>query len=392
MRIKTAFLGILLFFASLSFGDVASDEEQISTPSVAMTAAILRSKLPAKIEIIEAGLSRPWGMAYLPDHRLLITQKTGEMIILDPALEWRQDIVAGLPDTTNDGQGGLLDVVVDPDFESEPWVYWVYSEPGTGPELGLSGAAVARGRLQNLTLTDVEIIFRQSPKLSGADHFGSRLIFRDDKTLFITLGDRRQRSIVQDGNNTVGKIIRINRDGSLPPDNPEISGFSPTIWSYGHRNPQGAALRPNSDVLWISEHGPRGGDEINKIEAGRNYGWPNVSYGCEYGDPDLEGCQIGGGRHQPEYTEPATYWEPLSIATSGMIFYQGAAFPDWRGNIFVGALADKSIWRLEVEGDEVVARESMFGNLQERVRDIEEGPDGLIYFITDSGKLYRAVP
>ena len=238
----------------------------------------------------------------------------------------------------------------------------------------------------------MQVIFRQTPKLNGGDHFGSRIAFREDKTLFVALGDRRNRPLVQQGDNHVGKVIRINRDGSLPLDNPGISGFRPDVWSFGHRNPQGAAIRPGSGALWISEHGPRGGDEINKVEAGGNYGWPTVSYGCEYGDPADEGCEIGGGQHQPEFVEPITYWEPLSIATSGMMFYEGAAFPSWSGDIFVGALADRSVWRLELEGEQVVARERLFSDLGERIRDIAEGPDGLIYFLTDSGNLWRIAP
>jgi glucose/arabinose dehydrogenase len=311
------------------------------------------------------------------------------MVILSADGLTVQEEVIGLPLVEPSGQGGLLDVVLDPDFTTDYWVYWTYSEPGTGIEEGLAGTAVARGQLEGNTLQNVEVIYRQTPKVSGAGHFGSRLAFRNDKTLFVTLGERQQGSPAQDLTTTLGKVVRINRDGTTPTDNPVIDGALPEIWSYGHRNPQGAAIRPGEDVLWISEHGPQGGDELNRVIAGGNYGWPLVSYGCNYGDPVGDACRIGGGTHSPSYIEPASYWVPISIAPSGMAFYTGSGFPQWQGNVFIGALAGTALWRIELNGDSVVRREALFSELGERIRDVEQGPDGWIYMLTDRGKLIQ---
>ena len=248
---------------------------------------------------LNASLSSPWGLAFLPDGRMLVTQKGGTMVVLAADGASVQATLGGLPAVVSDGQGGLLDVALDPDFATDPWVYWTYSEPGTGAEAGLSGTAVARGRLVGDALQDVAVIYRQVPKVSGAGHFGSRLAFRGDKTLFVTLGERQKGSPAQDLATTLGKVIRIRRDGTIPSDNPGITGARPEIWSYGHRNPQGAAIRPGTDELWVNEHGPQGGDELNRIVPGGNHGWPLVSYGCNYGDPVGDACRIGGGTHAP---------------------------------------------------------------------------------------------
>jgi glucose/arabinose dehydrogenase len=311
------------------------------------------------------------------------------MVILSADGITIQEEVSGLPVVEDTGQGGLLDVALDPDFTTDPWVYWTYSEPGSGAEEGLAGTSVARGRLIGNTLQDIEVIYRQVPKVSGSGHFGSRLAFRSDKTLFVTLGERQKGSPAQDLTTTLGKVIRINRDGSIPPDNPLIEGARPEIWSYGHRNPQGAAIRPGGDKLWISEHGPQGGDELNPIVAGGNYGWPVVSYGCNYGDPIGDACRIGGGTHSPEYIEPVSYWVPTSIAPAGMIFYTGNGFPSWQGDVFIGALAGTALWRVQLSGDTEVMREAIFSELGERIRDVEQGPDDWIYLLTDSGKLIQ---
>ena len=233
------------------------------------------------------------------------------------------------------------------------------------------------------------MIYRQKPKVTGGGHFGSRIAFRSDRTLYVTLGERQKFTPAQDLTTTLGKIIRINRDGSIPPDNPSIIGAEPEIFSYGHRNPQGAAIRPGGDELWVTEHGPQGGDEINKIVAGGNYGWPVVSYGCNYGDPVSDACRIGGGVHAPNYIEPVSYWVPVSIAPSGMIFYTGAGFPQWHGNLIVGALVGTALWRVEINEDQEVLRERLFFETNERIRDVGQGPDGWIYLLTDSGKLVQ---
>lgn len=351
------------------------------------------SDLPQDIEpkaiTLNDELIRPWGLAFLPDRRMLVSEKGGTMVILSADGITIQEEVSGLPVVTDTGQGGLLDVALDPDFETDPWIYWTYSEPGVGVEDALSGTSVARGRLIGNALQDVEVIYRQVPKVSGSGHFGSRIAFRSDKTLFVTLGERQKGSPAQDLTMTLGKVIRINRDGSIPPDNPLIVGARPEIWSYGHRNPQGAAIRPSDGQLWINEHGPQGGDELNQIIAGGNYGWPVVSYGCNYGDPIGDACRIGGGTHSPEYVEPVSYWVPTSIAPAGMIFYTGSGFPLWQGDVFIGALAGTSLWRVQLSGDTEVMREAIFSELGERIRDVEQGPDDWIYLLTDSGKLIQ---
>ncbi|QPF75774.1 PQQ-dependent sugar dehydrogenase [Roseateles sp. DAIF2] len=345
-----------------------------------------------QLATLHSGLSSPWGLALLPNGEMLVTQKAGSLLRL--AADGRRTLatITGLPAVDANGQGGLLDVAIDPDFGSgSPWVYLSYAEPGRGAEAGRSGTAVLRGRLVGDTLQEVAVIFRQAPKVSGGGHYGSRLVFGRDKTLFITLGERMKGSPAQDLAQTLGKVVRIQRDGSLPAaGNPSLgAGALPGIWSYGHRNPQGAALHPDSGELWLSEHGPQGGDEINIARAGANYGWPVKSYGCNYGDPVGEACRIGGGTHAPAYVEPLSYWVPTSIAPAGLVFYTGAMFPEWRGQLFSGSLAGQALWRLQLNGNQVVAREAMFGSLGERFRDVRQAPDGALLLLTDSGKLMR---
>jgi len=339
-----------------------------------------------KAVILNDELSHPWGLAFLPDGRMLVTEKAGRMVILSTDGRAIEQQVSGVPAVRSSGQGGLLDIVLDPDFVTEPWVYWSYAELGSE---GLAGTAVARGRLVGSSLQGVKVIYRQQPKVSGSGHFGSRLVFRSDKTLFVTLGDRQKGIPAQDLATTLGKVIRINRDGSLPVDNPVIDGARPEIWSYGHRNPQGAAVRPGTDELWLVEHGPQGGDELNQIIPGGNFGWPLVSYGCNYGDPIGDACRIGGGTHAPQFVEPISYWVPTSVAPAGMIFYTGKGFPQWQGNVLFGSLAGKALWRVELSGTREVAREPLLGELRERIRDVEQGPDGWLYVLTDSGKLIQ---
>lgn len=378
-------LGLLLILGSLAAcggsgggGDSGSDNPAEPPQVVEPRAVTLNNEL-----------IRPWGLAFLPDNRMLVSEKGGSMVILSADGINIQEDVSGLPLVADSGQGGLLDVALDPDFTTDPWVYWTYAEPGSGAEEGLAGTAVARGRLVGNALQDIEVIYRQVPKVSGSGHFGSRLAFRSDKSLFVTFGERQKGSPAQSLTTTLGKVIRINRDGTVPPDNPVIEGARSEIWSYGHRNPQGAAIRPGGDELWISEHGPQGGDELNQIMAGGNYGWPVVSYGCNYGDPIGDACRIGGGTHSPDYIEPVSYWVPTSIAPAGMIFYTGSGFPSWQGDVFIGALAGTALWRVELSGDTEVMREAIFSELGERIRDVEQGPDGWIYLLTDSGKLIQ---
>jgi glucose/arabinose dehydrogenase len=327
-------------------------------------------------------------MAFLPDGRILVTLKGGSLVIVGADGKSVSAPLSGVPAVNASGQGGLLDVALDPDFASTPWVYLSYSESGTGG----SGTAVARGRLVGNALLDTAVIFRQSPKVSGDGHFGSRLVFRNDKTLFVTLGERQQGSPAQDLGKHLGKVVRINRDGTVPAGNPSLgTGAQPEIWSYGHRNPQGAALHPDTGELWQSEHGPQGGDEINISRAGSNYGWPNVSYGCNYGDPVGDACRIGGGTHAPGYVEPLATWTPTSVAPSGLAFYTGSMFPEWQGNLFMGSLAGTALWRLTLSGNSVTARERLFASLGERIRDVRQGSDGALYLLTDGsgGRILR---
>ena len=366
-----------------------SPPESSASPSPVPPVAELPKVNEPKAVVLNSRLDAPWGMAFLPDGRLLVSQKGGTLIVLSSDGKNVEQTISGLPDVVADGQGGLLDVALDPDFATDPWVYWSYAEAGIGPETNLFGTAVARGRLVGSELKDVEVIYRQVPKVLGTGHYGSRLAFRSDKTLFITLGERQLGSPAQDLSTTLGKVVRINRDGSVPGDNPAIVGARPEIWSYGHRNPQGAAIRPGGDDLWINEHGPQGGDELNLVHPGGNYGWPLVSYGCPYGSPVGTTCWIGGGIHAPTYIEPVSYWIPISIAPSGLIFYTGNGFPQWQGHVFMGALAGLALWRIELNGNTEVARERLFADLAERIRDVEQGPDGWIYLLTDSGKLIQ---
>lgn len=358
------------------------------------------SGLPLKAVVVTSGLASPWGLAFLPDGTMLVTEKGGQMRQVSADGRTVSAPITGLPAVAASGQGGLLDVQIDPDYSSAPWVYWSYAEPGTGAESGLAGTAVARGQLSSGTMRMVEVIFRQSPKVSGTGHFGSRLVFARDKTLFITLGERQRDDpaaptnlFAQDLSKHLGKVVRIQRDGSLPPGNPDfgVPGARPEIWSWGHRNPQGAALHPTTGELWVSEHGPQGGDEINRVLPGRNYGWPWRSYGCPYGSIPGDTCQVGGGTHTPSYEEPLSYWVPLSIAPSGMAFNNGNRYPGWEGQLFVGALAGEALWRLTLQGAVVTSREALFSGLLGRIRDVKQGPDGWLYLLTDSdqGRIMR---
>lgn len=385
----TLFALVILLWALAACGGSGNDSGAAGNNSIEEAQATEPTHVDPRYVVLNDRLVRPWGLAFLPDGRILVTEKRGRMVILSAEGTTVQAALTDLPAVANASQGGLLDVALDPDFTTDPWIYWTYAEPGSGSEMGLAGTAVARGRLIGSTLNDVEVIYRQKPKVTGGGHFGSRIAFRSDRTLYVTLGERQKFTPAQDLATTLGKVIRINRDGTIPPDNPSIIGAEPEIMSYGHRNPQGAAIRPGGDDLWVTEHGPQGGDEINKIVAGGNYGWPVVSYGCNYGDPVSDACRIGGGVHAPNYIEPVSYWVPVSIAPSGMIFYTGTGFPQWQGHLFLGALAGTALWRVEINNDQEVLRERLFFEPNERIRDVEQGPDGWIYLLTDSGKLVQ---
>ncbi|MBX3606262.1 MAG: PQQ-dependent sugar dehydrogenase [Piscinibacter sp.] len=353
----------------------------------ALAAPLARAATAPAPVTFTSGLDRPWGLAFLPDGRLLVTQKSGALVFVSADGRQVSAPLGGVPEVADSGQGGLLDVALDPDFATRPDVYLSYAErDGLG-----SGTAVARGRLAGAALRDTTVIFRQQPKVWGSGHFGARLVFARDKTLFVTLGERQKGEPAQDLASHLGKVVRLNRDGSVPADNPRIPGARPEIWSYGHRNPQGAALHPRTGELWLVEHGPQGGDELNIARAGGNYGWPQRSFGCPYGAPVGEDCRIGGGAHADDQVGPLTTWTPTSIAPSGMAFCSGRMFPEWRGNLFVGALAGTALWRLTLDGERVVAREALYASLRERIRDVREAPDGALLLLTDSrqGRILR---
>jgi len=344
-----------------------------------------------RLTTLNSSLASPWSLAFLPDGRMLVTERTGHLRRLSADGRSVEAEISGVPAVVADGQGGLLDVALGPDFATTPWVYLTYSEPGSGAEAGRAGTAVARGRLVGNALQGVQVIYRQVPKTSGSGHFGSRMAFASDGMLFISLGERQKGSPAQDLSTSLGKIVRIRPDGGIPPDNPVLGvGARPEIWSYGHRNPQAVAIHPSTGELWNTEHGPQGGDELNHVQRGGNHGWPLVSYGCEYGAPVGDGCRIGGGTHAPNYVEPVSYWVPISTAPSSLLFYTGTGFPEWQGNAFVGALAGQTLWRVVLNGNSEVSRdEPLSGMLNTRVRCVRQGPDGWIYLLTDSGQLLR---
>jgi glucose/arabinose dehydrogenase len=332
------------------------------------------------------GLTHPWGLAFLPDFersgRMLVTERPGRLRIVTTGGEIGAPLV-GVPEVDARGQGGLLDVALDPKFTDNSLVYLSYAEAGEGG----NGTAVARGRLemQGLAgrLVDVQVIFRQRPKVQSTAHFGSRLVFARDGRLFVTLGDRySRRDDAQRLDNHLGKIVRIEADGRVPADNPFVAtkGALPEIWSWGHRNVQGAALHPQTGLLWVDEHGPQGGDEVNLVQAGRNYGWPVITYGAEY----VTGRKIGEGTAKAGMEQPLTYWVP-SIAPSGMAFLTSARYPGWQGSLFVGALKDAMLVRLQFDGTKVVAQERLLQDKLGRIRDVRQGPDGWLYVLTDEG-------
>jgi glucose/arabinose dehydrogenase len=355
----------------------------------APSAAPANADVTPQVTTLRSDLSSPWGLAFLPDGSMLVTEKAGRLLRLSRDGATRTE-VKGVPVVDASGQGGLLDVAIDPDFASDAWIYFSYAEPGTQVELGKSGTALAKARLVGNALVDLKVIFRQMPKTAGSGHYGSRIVFARDKSIFLTLGERQLGNPAQDLGQTLGKVVRLQRDGSFPVDNPVLGPTAlPGIWSTGHRNPQGAALHPQTGELWVSEHGPQGGDEINIARAGRNYGWPVRSYGCPYGSAVGDACRIGGGVHAPLFEEPLTFWQPLSVAPAGLMFYQGAMFPQWRGDLFSGSLAGMALWRIRLEGNTVVGREALFGDLKSRIRDVREAPDGSVILLTDDGKLMR---
>ena len=327
----------------------------------------------------------PWAVAFLPGGDMLVTERGGRLWRLGP--DGARAEVTGVPAVKAAGQGGLLDVVAARDFAGTREIFLTYSEPAGGKSR--TAVAVARLGDDGERLENLRIIFRQQPAVDATRHYGSRVVEAPDGTLWVTLGERGLSSQAQNPISHLGKVVRIARDGSAPRDNPFVGGIAlDEIWSFGHRNPQGAALDPATGALWIVDHGAKGGDEINKPEGGRNYGWPVISYGTTYA-----GTQIGEGTEKEGMEQPLYYWDP-SIAPSGMMIYSGKLWPGWQGDIFVGALKLKLISRLDRVGDSITGEERLFKGIYGRVRDVREGPKGAIWFLTDEdeGALYRVTP
>jgi glucose/arabinose dehydrogenase len=351
-----------------------------SHPSFAEEKSIETKEGPIKVETFAKGLQNPWGLAFLPDGRMLVTERPGRLRIVakDGTLS---EPLKGVPEVFAVGQGGLLDVALDPQFASNQLVYITYAEPGEGG----AGTAVARGKLGQDSLENVEVIFRQKPKVDGGNHFGGRLAFAPDGKLFVTLGERFKFEPAQDLSVDLGKIVRINPDGSVPKDNPFVGkeGALPEIWSYGHRNPQGAAIHPETGKLWENEFGPLGGDELNVPQPGKNYGWPVVSWGKHY-----DGKDIPDPPTHPEFADAIYHWNPV-ISPSGMTFYTADAIPGWKGNLLIGGLSSEAIVRLTLDGETVTSEERL--PMGTRIRDVVQGPDGAVYALTDErdGKILR---
>jgi aldose sugar dehydrogenase len=352
-----------------------------------------KSSVALEVVAVAEGLVSPWGMTFLPDGRMLVTEKPGRLRIVakDGKLS---EPVAGLPMVDARGQGGLLDVTLDPSYAQNQLIYWSYSEPRDG---GMNNTAVARGKLVDGAaprVDNVQVIYHQAPSLSSTLHFGSRLVFGRDGTLFVTQGERSitpGRMQAQQMDSLLGKIVRINADGSIPKDNPFVgkAGVRPEIWSFGHRNVQAAALHPTTGELWEVEHGTRGGDEVNIARKGKDYGWPTIAYGIEY----QGGAITGGIQQQAGMEQPAYYWDP-NIAPSGLTFYTGDLFPAWKGNLFVGALAGQALVRLVVDGDKITGEERLLHDQRERIRAVTQGPDGALYLLTDNqkGRVLKVTP
>ncbi|MBS0043546.1 PQQ-dependent sugar dehydrogenase [Shewanella sp. M16] len=344
-----------------------------------------------QVKTIAQGLENVWGMAFLPDGSMLVTERAGRMRIVSTAGKVDEPLT-GLPPMYAKGQGGLLDVVLAPDFASSKKIYFSYSEPAEGDASELNSTAVSFATLNGNKLENLTRVFSQQPKVNSGHHFGSRLVWAPDGTLFITLGDRySEKDSAQTLDNHLGKVVRIHADGSVPKDNPFVNtaGALPEIWSIGHRNMQGAAINPISKVLWTGEHGPQGGDELNIDQAAKNYGWPVITYGENYG-----GGNIGEGTHKVGMEQPVYKWVP-SIATAGFMFYTGDKFPQWRNNLLLASLKEKTLVRLVLDGDKIIKEERLLKTeLGQRLRSVVQGPDGLIYLVTDEAKskIYQLSP
>lgn len=349
------------------------------------TDSLMTSAGPVKVEEVVGGLEKPWAIAFLPDGRALVTEKPGRLRILntDGSLSEPLD---GTPEVFAKDQGGLMDIGIDPEFASNRTIYLSFAEQD---ESGKAGTALGRGTLTDGGIENFEVIFRQEPKIDGSKHFGNRIAFTPDGHIFLALAERFQFDPAQDPSNTLGTIVRLNKDGSIPQDNPFVGedGKDDAIWSYGHRNIEAAAIHPDTGALWVAEMGPLGGDELNRPEAGKNYGWPDVSWGSHY-----DGKDIPDPTGRPEFADAVMHWTPV-ISPSGMIFYGGDLFPEWQGTALIGGLSATALVRVSIDGQNS-AQEVERLPLAARIRDVTEGPDGAIYVVTDQqdGGVWRISP
>ncbi|MFZ9195376.1 MAG: PQQ-dependent sugar dehydrogenase [Burkholderiales bacterium] len=354
----------------------------VSTPAHAQT--IQSEKYTFRAVTLVRGLQNPWSMVFLPDGRMLVTEREGRLRIVSKDFKLDPKPFEGLPEIVATGQGGLFDVAIHPQYPQNGWIYWAYNASGPGGW----GTTLARGKLDGYRMANVQILFSLEPKTRTGQHFGGRIVFDGKGMVYLTLGDRGEMARAQKADDHAGSVIRLHDDGRVPADNPFVNraGAKPEKFTLGNRNMQGAALHPQTGELWTHEHGPQGGDEINVIRAGRNYGWPVITYGVNYGI----GTKIGEGNSKPGMEQPLHVWVP-SIAPSGMAFYTGDAFPNWKGNLLVGALRDQMLVRLELNGEKVVREERLLKGQIGRIRDVRVGPDGLVYLLTDEreGALVR---
>ena len=340
-----------------------------------------------RINTLVTGLENPWSVAFLPDGRMLVTERAGRMRLVGADFRLAPQAIEGLPEIVSRGQGGLFDVVLHPQHAQNGWIYWAYNAPGPGG----SGTALARGKLQSQRMTQVQVLFSMQPKTRSSQHFGGRIVFDKAGMLYLTLGDRGDKDRAQKMDDHAGSVIRLHDDGRVPADNPfaKRAGALPEKWTLGNRNIQGAALHPKTGELWAHEHGPQGGDEVNVMRSGRNYGWPVITYGVNYGF----GTRIGEGETKPGMVQPLHVWVP-SIAPSGMAFVSGSQFLQWQGNLLVGALRSQTLVRLVLDGEKVVREERLLQGQVGRIRDVRMGPDGLVYLLSDGpdGALMRLEP
>lgn len=366
----------------------------LATVGALVLAAWLTPKLLRRLDMqglrpitVAKGLEHPWALAFLPDGRMLVTERPGRMRIVRPDGVLSEPLGGLLPVASGD-EGGLLDVVVDPAFASNQTIYWTFSEPSESSARARS-TAVARGRLAGDRIVDARVIFRQPIKSEDGSHFGSRLAFGQDGSLFVGLGDRGARQDAQDLGSAHGKILRMDVNGNALPDNPLASNPQALkqVWSWGHRNVQGMALHPETGELWATEHGPQGGDELNVVARGKNYGWPTITYGTEYAD----GAKIGEGPAKDGMEQPVAWWGPISIAPSGMAFLTSERYPGWKGQMFIGNLRGQALLRIKLDGHRVVEQQRLVTGLLERIRDVRQGPDGWLYVLTNSpeGRIIR---